>query len=82
MSLEMPSWFAFLKIETQLAMTFIEVARSSAPETSTRNLANARKALATIQRGLKEPVRHGLSGKEVTFLQLRCDEIELALAAV
>lgn len=79
----MPSWFGFLRIEAELAMTFIDVARSrSQPEDSARSLGNARKALAEIQRGLMKPTEFsGLNEKEIVFLELRCTEINSALLA-
>ena len=54
----MPAWFGFLRIEADLAMTFIIVARNHLePENAARSLGNARKALAEIQRGLMKPTR-------------------------
>jgi hypothetical protein len=51
-----PSWFGFLRIEADLAMTFISIAKShSKPGRSARSLGNARKALAEIQRCLMHP---------------------------
>jgi hypothetical protein len=45
-----PSWFGFLRIEADLAMTFIGLARRhSKLGSSARSLENARKALAEIQ---------------------------------
>jgi hypothetical protein len=75
-----PSWFDFLRIEADLAMTFIDVARTLSPDHSARSLGNARKALAQIRRGLMKPTAHGLSEDEIVFLERRCREIELALA--
>jgi hypothetical protein len=52
----MASWSEFLRIEADLAMTFIDAARiHSNPANSARSLGNARKALAEIQRGLMKP---------------------------
>jgi hypothetical protein len=52
----MPSWFGFLQIEADLAVTLIDAARNHAnPEHSARSLGNARKALAEIQRCLMKP---------------------------
>ena len=77
----MPSWSEFLRIEADLAMTFIDAARiHSNPANSARSLGNARKALAEIQRGLMKPTARGLSEDEVLFLEQRCTEIELAIA--
>ncbi len=51
-------------------MTFVEAAGvHSNPATSARALGNARKALAEIQRCLKNPAAHGLSKDEVVFLE-------------
>ena len=78
----MPSWFAFLRIEADLAMTFIDAATiHSDPADSARSLGNARKALTEIQHGLMKPVARGLSDDEIVFLERRCAEIDLALAA-
>ena len=75
------SWFGFLRIEADLAMTLIDVARSSLrPEHAALSLGNARKALAEIQRSLMKPAARGLSEDEVLFLEQRCMEIESALA--
>jgi hypothetical protein len=61
-------------------MTFVEAAGvHSNPATSARALGNARKALAEIQRCLKNPAAHGLSEDEVVFLEKRCTKIESAL---
>jgi cob(I)alamin adenosyltransferase len=78
----MPSWFPFLRIEADLAMTFIGLAKNHLdPEHSSWSLENARKALAEIQRRLINPTRHGLSEHEIVFLSQRCTEIESALRA-
>ena len=78
----MPSWFPFLRIEADIAMTFIGLARSHLdPKHSARSLENALKALAQIQRCLMNPTRHGLSEHEIVFLSQRCTGIELALRA-
>jgi len=78
-----PSWFGFLRIEADLAMTFIILARNHLkPEHSARSLGNARRALAEIQRCLMKPTDFsGLSEKEAVFLEHRCKEIESALRA-
>jgi hypothetical protein len=76
----MASWFKFLRIEADLAMTFIDAARiHSDPANSSRALGKARKALVEIQRGLMKPTVRGLSEDEVLFLEQRCIEIESAL---
>jgi cob(I)alamin adenosyltransferase len=63
-------------------MSFIEAARiHSDLANCARSLGNARKALAEIQRGLMKPTARGLSEDEVLFLEQRCVEIELELAA-
>ena len=76
-----PSWFGLLRIEADLAMTFIDLARSRLePEGAARSLGNARKALAEIQRGLMKPTDFsGLSEKEIALLEQRCREIKSAL---
>jgi len=79
----MPSWFGFLRLEADLAMTFIGIAlaaSTSDPQKSARNSGHAHKALAEIQRGLAEPAYHGLSEDEVAFLEQRRAEIEVSLA--
>ena len=77
----MPSWFGFLRIEADLAMTFIIVARNHLkPENAARSLGNARKALAEIQRGLMKPTARGLSEDQVLFLEQRCTEIKISAA--
>jgi cob(I)alamin adenosyltransferase len=76
----MTSWFEFLRIEADLAMSFIDAARiHSNPTDSASSLGNARKALAEIQRGLMKPTARGLSEDEVSFLELRYTEIASAL---
>jgi cob(I)alamin adenosyltransferase len=78
-----PSWFGFLRIEADLARSFIDLARShSKPARSARSLGNARKALAEVQCCLTKPADFsGLSENEVAFLENRCTEIESALRA-
>jgi cob(I)alamin adenosyltransferase len=76
----MPSWFEFLRIEADIALTLIGVAGvHTSPANSAHALSNARKALAEIQRGLLTRAARGLSEDEVLFLELRCTEIQLAL---
>ncbi len=78
---ELMSWFKFLQIEADLAMTFIDSARLHRnPEVSATSLGNARKAFAQIQRGLLRPVSHGLSENELLVLEQRRAQIEAALA--
>ena len=75
-----PSWFSFLRIEADLAMTFISIARHyPKPWDSARSLRNARKALEEIRRGLMKPIR--FSADEIVFLKRRCTEIESELKA-
>src|ERR1035441_3018822 len=51
-----PSWFGFLALEADLAMTFIDCARLHTHHGNFANsVNNARKALAEIQRGLANP---------------------------
>ena len=77
----MASWLEFLRIEADLAMTFIVCARNhSNPANAARSLRNARTALAQIHRGLMKPTARGLDEDAVLFLQDRCIEIESALA--
>jgi hypothetical protein len=77
----MASWFDFLRIEADLAISFIEAARiHSNPADSASSLGKARKALAEIQRGLMKPTARGLLEDEALFLEQRCREIESALA--
>ena len=72
------TWFDFLRIESDLAITFIGIAKSySNPMNSARALGNARKALEQIRRGLANPI--GFDIEEIAFLERRCGEIELAL---
>lgn len=75
------SWFEFLRIEADLAMSLIDSGViHSDPHNAARSLGNARKALAEIQRGLLNSTARGLSEDEVSFLEQRCTEIESALA--
>jgi hypothetical protein len=74
---DMPTWFKFLRIEADLAMTFSDLARNhTKPVDSTRSLGRARKALEEIRRGLMRP---GLGTDEMAFLEQRCKEIEAKL---
>jgi len=76
----MPSWFGFLQIEADLAMTFMGIARRHLdPERSARSLGGARKALAEIQRCLMKPTYYGLNENDITVLERRCTEIESGL---
>ena len=77
----MAPWFEFLRIESELAMTFIDSARvQRSPLNSAVSLGNARKALAEIRRGLAKPYRHRyFTEDEVFSLEQRCAQIEAAL---
>jgi hypothetical protein len=76
----MPSWFGFLRIEADLALTFIDFAKSRLrPEDSARSLENARKALAQIERCMMDPTHYGISEIEMAFLEQRRTVVELAL---
>jgi hypothetical protein len=76
----MPSWFEFLRMEADIALTLIGVAGvHPSAANSVHALGNARKALAEIQRALLTPTARGLHEDEVLFLELRCTEIQLAL---
>lgn len=75
----MPSWSGFLRIEADLALTFIGLAKTRLrPEDSARSLENARKALAQIERCLMDPAHYGISEIEMVFLERRCMVIESA----
>ncbi len=77
----MAPWFDFLRIESDLALTFIDSARLQRnPVNSAVSLGNARKALAEIRRGLLKPYRRRyFTEAEVFFLEQRCAQIEAAL---
>jgi hypothetical protein len=76
----LPAWFEFLRIEADLAITFIDTAKaSSILENSNRSLGNARKALEQIRHALANPI--GLVTEETEFLEQCCVEIEAALLA-
>jgi hypothetical protein len=76
------NWFAFLRLEAELAETFIQSAKAHAdPAIAAGSLRNARKALSEIQLSLLKPAARGLSKDEIVFLQKRCTQIESALNA-
>jgi hypothetical protein len=76
----MSSWFEFLRIDADLAMTFIVSARlHSNAASSACSLGNARRALAEIRRRLENPAGCYLSGSEALFLERRCRKIESAI---
>ena len=77
----MASWFQFLRIEADLAETFIESARIHIEAANaSRSLRNAHRALAEIHRGLANTRARYLSQSEVASLEQRCRKIESALA--
>lgn len=76
----MVPWFAFLRLESDLAMTFIDSARlHTDPADAAISLGRARQALAEIQRSLVRPASRGLSEDEIFFLEQRRTQIEAAL---
>ena len=80
----MEPWFSFLRIESDLALTFIASARlRRSPEASAISIENASKALAEIRRGLMRPhPGRYFTEHEIFFLEQRCAEIEAALAGL
>jgi ankyrin repeat protein len=55
-----PSWIEFLRLEADLALTFIEAALNHSDQSkSTHALGSALTALAQIERSLKEPAAYG-----------------------
>jgi hypothetical protein len=79
-AVEPPNWFSFLKLEVELAHTFIESAKLYVnPVSSANALAHARKALSEIQKRLSDPAANGLGEDEIKFLGERCAGIESAL---
>ena len=78
---QMAPWFDFLRIESDLAMSFVDSARlHRSPEQSAISLGNARKALAEVRGGLMRPSRRRyFTEAEVFFLEQRCAKIETAL---
>jgi hypothetical protein len=75
------SWFAYLRMEAELAMTSIGTATVRAdPENSARCRHKARLALTEIQRGIADPTARGLSKDQVVALESQRVEIEGALA--
>lgn len=82
-STESPSWFEFLRLDADLALTFIESAKvHSDPKHAARALGRARRALEEIQRHLAKPTIHHLSQEELELLEKRCLEITSALDAL
>ena len=81
-STDAASWFAFLKLDADLALTFIESAKVHIdPRHAARALARARRALDEIQRRLMKPAIHHLSQEELELLEKRCLEITSELDA-
>ena len=75
-STESSSWFGFLRLDADLALTFIESAKiHSDPKRAALALARARRALEEIQRRLAKPAVHHLSQEELELLEKRCLEI-------
>jgi hypothetical protein len=75
-----PSWFDFLRLEAELALTYIESARVHIdPANSIGALRNARKALDQIKLCLTQPAAYGLSDEEIAFLEQRQAVIESQL---
>ena len=75
------SWFDFLRLETELALTFIQSAELySNRNDSARALNNARKALTEIRERLAaKRSKSGLTDDEIVFLETRCSVIESQL---
>ena len=76
------SWFGFLRVEADLAVTFIESAKLYPnPKDSDRAIGHARKALHQIQHCLGNPAKYYLAEDEVSLLEKFCAKITKALAA-
>ena len=74
------SWFGFLRLEAELALTFIQSAKLySNRADSARAFENARKALAEIRGRLAKRAASGLTDDETVFLETRCAIIESQL---
>jgi len=79
-SIDAPNWFSFLKLEAELAFTFIQSAKAHTnPSASMLSLTRAHKALSEIQKRLIKPAAHSLTADQVLFLEKRCAEIDSAL---
>ena len=76
----MEPWFNFLRIEADLALTFIDSAGlHTNPADAAISFGRARQALAEIQRSLLRPASRGVSEDEIFFLEQRRTQIEAAL---
>ena len=73
-----PHWFDFLRLEVELALTFIQSAKLYSKQTdSARALNNAHKALTEVrQRLAKRATRKWLADDEIVFPETRCTLIE------
>jgi hypothetical protein len=79
-SIDAPDWFPFLKLEAELAFTFIQSARAHFnPGASVVSLTRAHKALSEIRKRLIKPAAYGLTADQILFLEKRCAEIDSAL---
>ncbi len=77
---QQPHWFDFLRLESELAFTFIQSAKLySKPADSARALDNARKALTKIRERLAKRDKSGLADDEIVFLETSCSVIESQL---
>ena len=75
-------WFGFLRVEADLAITFIQTAKLYAKQKdSDRVLGHARKALSQIQHCLGNPARYYLTEDEVSSLEKLYAEIAPTLEA-
>jgi hypothetical protein len=78
----MARWFESLRIEADLASVLYRqckgftLIRRTAPALSGMHARHLRK----MRRGLMKPTTRGLDEDEVSFLEQRCSEIEVALA--
>jgi cob(I)alamin adenosyltransferase len=76
------SWFSFLQVEADLAVTFIQSAKLYAnPKDTDRALRNARNALSMIQRCLGNPAKYYLTKDEISLLEKLCAQITISLDA-
>jgi hypothetical protein len=74
------SWFGFLRLEAELALTFIQSATLySNRADSARAFDKAHKALAEIRKRLAKRDASGLTEDETVFLETRCALIESQL---
>jgi len=76
----MDSWFEFLRLEADLALTFIESARLKLDtHARSRSLRRARTALEQIERALTDPESRGLTQEEAATLDQRRVQVVTAL---